>query len=168
MKIMILPGLVMVFGALAMPALAQQEMQTPTALQPSQPQSDEMRADRPAADQPTGQPTDQPTGQMAGEQAASDPAVPGQVPGRVEGRNQGTSMKDRTTATETKGAMSAANPAGTKTARRNRPTTNNNNLQDPTEAEKSGNGQAPTGADASQPARSTQQTPGPQPPTSPP
>src|SRR5690349_13420863 len=115
MKITILPGVVMVFGALAMPALAQQEMQAP-----SQPQSDQMRADRPASDQPTAQPTDQPTGQMAGEQAASDPAMPGQVPGRVEGQNQGTSMKDRTTATETKGAMGAANPAGTKTARRGR------------------------------------------------
>ena len=150
MKITILPGVVIVFGALATPALAQQEMQsnTPPA------QAGEVRGDQ------------QPTGQMAGEQAASDPAVPGQVPGRVEGRSQGTSMKDRATATETKGAMGAANPADTRTARRNRPTRNNNNLQDPTEAEQSGNGQAPTGADASQPARSTQQTTGPQPPTS--
>ncbi len=88
----------MLFGALAAPAMAQQNG---NGMQPSTTQSGEVRGDQPA-------------GQMAGDQAASDPAVPGQTPGRVEGRTSGT-MKDRATSREAPGAMGATTPPDSRT-----------------------------------------------------
>ncbi len=129
----------MLFGALAAPAMAQQNG---NGMQPSTTQSGEVRGDQPA-------------GQMAGDQAASDPAVPGQTPGRVEGRTSGT-MKDRATSREAPGAMGAATPPDSRTVAKAKRNPNNNNSQDPNDAEARGNGQAPTGADANQPAQSTQ------------
>jgi len=130
----------MLFGALVMPAAAQQSDMQPAT--PSQ---------FPPAQTPTGQLADpaSPGMPQSGGQRSDMPAAAAPTP--VSPR-----MQDGATTREAPGAMGATTPPDSRTVARAKRNPDNNNSQDPVDAEARGNGQAPTGADANQPARSTQ------------